>query len=348
MSVLPVESDPGPLEEEPATGPAGPAGAEHHAFQADAGDVGERLDRVLALRVPGHSRARLTQLVDEGRVTVDGRGAKPSQRLKAGQQVMVEVPAPVAAEPLPQELPLCVLFQDADLVVVDKAAGMVVHPAAGAPDGTLVNALLFHVRDLSGIGGTLRPGIVHRLDKDTSGVMVVAKHERSLVALQRAFHDREVEKVYLALVHGVPPAEGTIDTLFGRHPTDRVRMTGRLSPGAPDARRAVTHYRVTESFGADAALVEVRLETGRTHQIRVHLSEAGFPLLGDETYGGTKRDRRAPERVRRAAERAGRQALHAWRLTLAHPMTRMSCAFEAPLPSDFAAALEMLRAAGRG
>ena len=312
-------------------------------FVSEPSEAGERLDRFLAAHLAEHSRARLSQLVDEERVKVDGRAAKPSQRMKAGQRVEVEFPDPVAAEPQPQDLPLTVLFQDADVVVVDKAAGMVVHPAAGAHDGTLVNALLFHVRDLSGIGGTLRPGIVHRLDKDTSGVMVVAKHDRALVRLQRSFHDREVGKSYLALVHGVPPAEGTYDTPFGRHPTDRVRMTGRLRPDAPEVRRAVTHYRVVESFGTEAALVEVQLETGRTHQIRVHLSEAGFPLLGDETYGGAKRDKRAVERVRVAAGRVGRQALHAWRLVLAHPMTGEQRTFEAPLPADFTAGMEALR-----
>jgi 23S rRNA pseudouridine1911/1915/1917 synthase len=343
MNLPAEEIEAQPLVEEGEALESGPPAAERHAFVVEVAEAGERLDRLLAVRVTAHSRARLSQLVDEGHVAVDGREAKPSLRLKAGQRVEVEVPAPVGAEPEPQELPLAVLFQDGDIVVVDKAAGMVVHPAAGVPDGTLVNALLFHVRDLSGVGGTLRPGIVHRLDKDTSGVMVVAKHERALVRLQKSFHDREVSKTYLALVHGVPPAEGTIDTPFGRHPTDRVRMTGRLMPGAPETRRAVTHFKVVESFGSQAALVEVGLETGRTHQIRVHLSEAGFPLLGDETYGGTKRDRRASERVQQAATRIGRQALHAWRLELPHPSTGMSASFEAPLPADFAAGLELLR-----
>ncbi|MFM2152579.1 MAG: hypothetical protein RL199_1014 [Pseudomonadota bacterium] len=331
-----------PFDETEAAGQAVVA-AERHGFAVGADDAGERLDRVLVRCLPAHSRARLAQLVDEGRVSVDGRAAKPSLRVKAGQRVEVEIPAPVEALPRAQELPLSVLYQDADVVVVDKAAGMVVHPAAGVPDGTLVNALLFHVRDLSGIGGTLRPGIVHRLDRDTSGVMVVAKHDQALVRLQRAFHDRDVGKTYLALVHGVPPDEGTFDTPFGRHPTDRVRMTGRLLPGAADARRAVTHYRVVEVFGAEAAFVEVRLETGRTHQIRVHLSEAGFPLLADETYGGAKRDRRAGGRVGFAAARVGRQALHAWRLTFAQPSSGAPLSFEAPLPADFAAALDVLR-----
>jgi 23S rRNA pseudouridine1911/1915/1917 synthase len=243
--------------------------------------------------------------------------------------VALEIPPPAPAEPQAQDLPLRVLHEDADLLVLDKAAGMVVHPAAGHADGTLVNALLHRVKDLRGVGGQLRPGIVHRLDRDTSGCLVVAKHEQALRALQQAFAGRDVHKRYLAIVHGVPrAAQATIDTPYGRHPTQRKKFTGKLKAG----KRAVTAYQVRERFPA-AALLEVALHTGRTHQIRVHLAEAGHPLLGDALYG------------RRRTEAIGRQALHAWKLDFPHPRTGARMAFEAPPPPDFAAALETLRRA---
>jgi len=204
--------------------------------------------------------------------------------------------------------------------VLDKAAGMVVHPGAGHASGTLVNALLHHVVDLQGIGGATRPGLVHRLDKDTSGVLVIAKNDRALTALQESFKSREVEKTYLALVYGQPPAEGTFDTLHGRHPTNRLKFTAKVRTG----KRAVTHFRVTQRFSLGAQ-VEVRLETGRTHQIRVHFAEAGFPLFGDSVYG-TSSSRRV--------DVIERQALHALRLTFPHPRTGRSRTFEAPVPVD--------------
>jgi 23S rRNA pseudouridine1911/1915/1917 synthase len=235
-----------------------------------------------------------------------------------------------------EELPLAVLHEDRDLVVVDKAAGMVVHPGAGHASGTLVNALLHRVKDLAGVGGELRPGIVHRLDKDTTGCLVVAKHEKALVALQKAFKTREVEKTYLALVHGVPrAAEARIETLYGRHPVNRQRFTGKVKEGKP----ALTVYRVREPFEG-AALVEVDLLTGRTHQIRAHLSEAGHPLLCDTLYGS---GRKAKGRAVEAQEVLGRQALHAWKLAFPHPRTGRVLHVEAPLPPDFTAALKVLR-----
>lgn len=290
------------------------------------------------------SRSRLVKLVEDGRVTVDGKAAKASLKLKPGAVVDVDIPPPEPAEPQPEELGLRVLHDDADVVVVDKPAGMVVHPAAGVSNGTLVNALLFHVRDLAGIGGELRPGIVHRLDKNTSGALVVAKNDFSLVRLQEAFQARTVDKRYLALVHGTPDESGTFETPFGRHPVDRVRMTSKLRDDAPGVRRAVTHWTVKERYEG-ATLVEVALETGRTHQIRVHFSEANHPLLADEVYGGVKRDKKAPPVVREAAEAVGRQALHAWTLTFPHPRTGERIRCEAPLPTDFEAALAVLRAA---
>jgi 23S rRNA pseudouridine1911/1915/1917 synthase len=305
--------------------------------------AGERLDRYVAARWPDISRSRLTQLIDERQLLLDGRPAKPSVRLKVGAVIHLTVPPPIAATPQPEELELSVLYDDPDLLVVNKAVGMVVHPAAGVDSGTLVNALLFHVKDLAGIGGELRPGIVHRLDRDTSGAMVVAKNDFALAGLQRGFHDREVEKQYLAICHGVPAPSGTIDTPFGRHHVDRVRMTGRLQPDDPSARRAVTHFKRLESFGDSAAMLTVQLETGRTHQIRVHLSEAGFPLLADKVYGGTKRDARAPAFVREAAVQLGRQALHAHVLAFKHPRSGALIRCVAPVPDDMERALAQLR-----
>lgn len=300
---------------------------------------GMRLDLFLSQRHADLSRARIQGLVEGGSVTVDGKAAKAAKRLKAGQQVAVEIPPARPVEAQPESLPLSVLFEDEELVVLDKAAGMVVHPAHGNWSGTLVNALLFHVEDLQGIGGELRPGIVHRLDKDTSGCLVVAKSDAAMASLQAAFKARTVEKTYLALVHGSPAEKGTFDTAYGRHAHDRIKFTSKLSEG----KRAVTHWKVKERFSA-AALVEVALETGRTHQIRVHLSDHGFPLLADDTYGGTSREKKvAGTAAAEAAERIGRQALHAWRLAFTHPKSGKALRFEAPLPADFTAALERLR-----
>jgi 23S rRNA pseudouridine1911/1915/1917 synthase len=296
---------------------------------ADDAARGQRVDQLLASRVPSLSRSRVQGLIEAGAVTVDGQPTRASHRLKGTEAIEFVIAPPEPAEPQAEALPLRVLFQDKDLLVLDKAAGMVVHPGAGHATGTLVNALLHHVTDLQGIGGTLRPGLVHRLDKDTSGVLVVAKNEKTLTALQDAFKSREVEKVYLALVVGQPPAEGTIRTLYGRHPTQRVRFTGKVKTG----KTAVTHYRVQERFDG-LALVEVTLETGRTHQIRVHLAEAGFPLVSDALYGPKKAQR--PELI-------GRQALHAARLSFHHPRTKKALTFEAELPPDFARALQTLR-----
>ncbi|MFY2557887.1 RluA family pseudouridine synthase [Corallococcus terminator] len=296
---------------------------------------GERIDQYLATVFTDLTRSRIRGLIDDGHVLVDGRVVKAAMRLRGGELLSLHVPAPVAASPQAEELPLTLLHEDKDLVVVDKAAGMVVHPGAGHASGTLVNALLHRVKDLAGVGGELRPGIVHRLDKDTTGCLVVAKNERALVALQKSFKGREVTKTYLALVHGVPPAEGRIETLYGRHPVNRQRFTGKVREGKP----AITVYRVLEVFDG-AALVEVDLLTGRTHQIRVHLTEAGHPLLGDTLYGA---GRKAKGEAGTAQERMGRQALHAWKLAFAHPRTGKALSLEAALPDDFTAALTLLR-----
>jgi 23S rRNA pseudouridine1911/1915/1917 synthase len=316
------------------TGP----GAEVRRRAAGPELAGLRLDVAVTRLWPDLSRARVQRLVDEGRVRVGGRAARAAGRLRGGEEIAVEVPAPEPAGLVPQDLPLRVLHEDPELVVLDKAAGMVVHPARGSPHSTVVNALLHR---LGGGPGGARLGLVHRLDRETSGCLVVARTEAALAALQRGFRAREVEKVYLALCHGRLHAEGTLDTPYGRHPRDRVRFTGR----GRHARRAVTHWRVREAFGEAATLAEVRLHTGRTHQIRVHLAEAGHPLLADATYGGTRREARLPAAhpARRAAAAIGRQALHAWRLAFVHPRTGRRVSFEAPVPADLEAALAVLR-----
>ena len=293
------------------------------------------MDQYLARAFPDLTRSRIHGLIEAGHVLADGQPAKPARRLRGGELLSLHLPAPVAAVPLAEALPLAVLHEDRDLVVVDKAAGMVVHPGAGHATGTLVNALLHRVKDLAGVGGELRPGIVHRLDKDTTGCLVVAKNEQALVALQKAFKTRAVEKTYLALIHGVPPAEGRIETLYGRHPIHRQKFTGKVREG----KQAITVFRVLESFEG-AALVEVDLLTGRTHQIRVHLAESGHPLLGDSLYGA---GRKAKGTSAEAQERLGRQALHAWRLAFAHPRTGKVLRLEAPIPEDLTAALSLLR-----
>jgi 23S rRNA pseudouridine1911/1915/1917 synthase len=299
--------------------------------------AGARLDVALAQLAPDLSRARAQRLVADGRVRLSGRAAKAAARLRAGDVLEVEVPPPEPSSLVAQDLPLAVLHEDGDLVVLDKAAGMVVHPARGAPHSTVVNALLHRLAAGSGLP---RLGLVHRLDKDTSGCLAVARTEAALRALQAQWKAGSVEKVYVAICHGALPPAGRLDTPYGRHPRDRTRFTGRRAA----ARRAVTEWRALERFGAEATLAEVHLHTGRTHQIRVHLAEAGHPLLGDAVYGGTRREARAfGGPAARAARALGRQALHAARLALDHPRTGERLVFEAPLPADFERALAVLR-----
>lgn len=296
---------------------------------------GKRVDQFLAEVIPELSRSRIQQLLKDGQVQVDGKGARAALRLRGTERVSWSVPSPEKPEAKPEDLPIRILFEDRDLLVVDKKAGMVVHPAAGNWTGTLVNALLHRVEDLQGVGGELRPGLVHRLDKETSGCLVVAKNEATLKALQEAFKSREVTKTYLALVHGAPPPEGTFSTLHGRHPRDRKRFSGKVKVG----KSAITHFQTREQFPG-AALVEINLETGRTHQIRMHFSEAGLPLLGDALYGGAKRGTGA---VKEAMARIGRTALHAQRLEFRHPRSGKKMSFGAPLPEDFERGLQHLR-----
>jgi len=314
------------------------ADADARTLAVDEAGAGERLDRWLAARLPDLSRARLQSVIAQGGVVVDGRPARPARRLKAGQTVSVRLPAPAPAVPLPEDIPLSVVHEDRHLLVVDKPAGLVVHPGAGRASGTLVNALLHRVRDLSGVGGVLRPGIVHRLDRGTSGLLVVAKDDATHIALSRQFAGRRVEKEYLAVVLGVPRrAEGTIDAPIGRDPANRKRMSVR----APRGRAARSAYRVVEAFDG-AALVRVRIATGRTHQIRVHLAALGHPVAGDPTYGGRRARSGRPE-ARAALEALDRPALHAARLAFTHPATGERLAFESGLPADLQGLLARLR-----
>jgi len=318
-------------------------GAAHHQFIVDPERAGERIDALIAATVPALSRAQVQRLIEGARVRIHGAVvAKPGQRVRAGDAVEVDVPPAEPLELVAEDLPIAVLYEDADLIAVDKPAGMVVHPAAGHARGTLVNALLFHCRDLSGIGGALRPGIVHRLDKDTSGAMVVAKSDRAHAALGAAFAAKSrgepggIVREYLGIAAPPPPAgAGTLRTRYGRHPTDRKRFSSRVATGKP----AVTHWTAIEPL-AGAALVRFRLETGRTHQIRVHAADHGWPLLGDPLYG------RTPRPLAAIATALGRQALHAARLELDHPVTGARLHLESPLPADLAAALARLRALG--
>jgi 23S rRNA pseudouridine1911/1915/1917 synthase len=311
-----------------------PASSRHHFVVAD-GDAGLRLDTYLARVLPDISRARAQALIRSTSVQVSGRPAKPSLPLMAGLTIDVEIPAPVPARPEPEALPLQVIHDDEDIVVVDKPAGMVVHPGAGHRGGTLVNALLHHVRGLSGIGGTERPGIVHRLDRGTSGVMVVAKHDRAHQQLSAQFRRREVDKQYLALVWGRPPASLEMSGLIGRDPRNRQRMSGRAQRG----RAAWTAVMQVEPLDG-VSLLRVRIGTGRTHQIRVHLSEAGYPIVGDALYGGVRKG--LPPSLAPLG-RLDRPFLHAARLAFRHPGSGQPVVFEAPVPTDLETVLSALR-----
>ena len=297
---------------------------------------GVRLDRFLTSVLPDQSRSHIQRLIKDGAVQVAGAGAKPNQPVRTGQIVTVDIPEPLDPRPQAEALPLPILFQDRDVIVVDKPAGMVVHPAAGHASGTLVNALLHHVDDLSGIGGEKRPGIVHRLDRGTSGLMVVAKHDAAHAELARQFEDREVEKEYIALVWGEVMAGRRIDAPIGRDPADRKKMSAR----ARRARSAVTRIAGAEHFGRLLTLARVAIHTGRTHQIRVHLSAIGHPIVGDSLYGGVHR-RVAGDL--RAVTHLERPFLHAARLVFTHPSEGRPMEFVSELPEDLQRVLDELR-----
>jgi 23S rRNA pseudouridine1911/1915/1917 synthase len=306
-----------------------------HDLTAGAEDAGCRLDRLLARSFPSFSRSRLKALIEAGRVSRGGATiSEASYRVKPGERFLLSVPAPVSAVPQGQDIPLAVVYEDDDLIVIDKPAGLVVHPAPGNPDATLVNALIAHCgASLSGIGGVRRPGIVHRLDKDTSGLIVAAKNDATHRVLAEAFARRKIERAYLAVVWGTPsPASGDIAGAIGRHKKDRKRMAVVDGGG----KSALTHYRVLHPVGLRASLVECRLATGRTHQIRVHLAAIGHGVVGDPVYGRTTPARLAglndPQRA--AIKALGRQALHARSLGLTHPRSRAKMHWESPLPAD--------------
>jgi 23S rRNA pseudouridine1911/1915/1917 synthase len=297
-------------------------------------DRGLRLDAWLTRQLPELSRARIQALIAGGFITSGDRPVKASHRVAPGLTVVVAIPPPAPAEPRAEAIPLKIVHEDADIVVVDKPAGLVVHPAAGHASGTLVNALLHHCPDLQGIGGELRPGIAHRLDRDTSGLLVAAKNDAALTGLQAQFKDHAVRKVYLALVAGHPePPAGRIESLIGRSSQDRKKMSARPSRG----REAVTHYETVRRYGDKlCSLLRVRIETGRTHQIRVHLSHLGHPIVGDAVYGrGPAASLPLPAR---------RQMLHAAELAFTHPRTGKPLSFSAPPPPDMQRLLDALEA----
>lgn len=289
---------------------------------------GLRLDKALADLLPDLSRERLKALIVEGQVTSGGRSLNPSMKVAVGQSFAIAMPAPVESEAVAQDIPLNIVYEDADLIVIDKPAGMVVHPAVGNLDGTLVNALLHHCKDsLSGIGGVARPGIVHRIDKDTSGLLVVAKSDKAHEGLAQQFSAHSIDRLYAAIVYGIPnPAAGTVDTWIGRSDSDRKKMAVHREGRG---KHAVTHYRVIDRLRG-AALVECRLQTGRTHQVRVHLTHLGHPLIGDPVYG---RERKGFKSILETLS-FKRQALHAKRLGFIHPVTGEKLSFDSALPTD--------------
>jgi 23S rRNA pseudouridine1911/1915/1917 synthase len=297
-------------------------------------EEGTRIDRYLAGVLAGQSRSQIQRLIKDGKVRILDRDVRPNRSVHAGETITVEFPEPEPATPQPEALHLDIVYQDSDVVVVNKPAGMVVHPAAGHAQGTLVNALLHDIQDLSGIGGELRPGIVHRLDRGTSGLMVVAKNDKAHVELSRQFQDREVEKEYVALVWGVVQAGKRIDLPIGRDPADRKKMSAK----ARRARSAAT--RITKALHLPGvSLIHVAISTGRTHQIRVHLSAIGHPIVGDSVYGGLRRRVAADLRPVLALERP---FLHAFRLVFHHPSDGRKMEFEVPLPPDLQSVVDAI------
>ena len=300
-------------------------------------EAGARLDAYLAAATE-LTRSAAVRLIEDGQVTVNGKTPNKKEKVKAGDEVTVSLPEPEPDEAIPQDIPLDIVYEDEDILVVNKPCGMVVHPAAGNPDGTLVNAILYHCGDsLSGIGGVIRPGIVHRIDKDTSGLLVVAKNDAAHLALSEQLKVHRVRRVYHAIAIGNLREEtGTVDAPIGRHPTDRKKMAVLRGADA-HARDAVTHYRVLERF-AGMCHVECKLETGRTHQIRVHMASLGHPLLGDPVYGGANHRfcESHPALIHG-------QCLHAAELSLIHPTSGEEMHFEAPLPEDMERILDILR-----
>ncbi|NOG69744.1 RluA family pseudouridine synthase [Roseicella sp. DB1501] len=323
--------------------PESDPGGETVTLTAAPAQAGLRADRFLAEAIGSLSRSRVKALIAAGAASRDGQPLRDAaEAVRAGSRYALTIPAAVPALPQPQAMPLDILFEDAHLIVLDKPAGLVVHPAPGNQDGTLVNALLAHAgEELPGIGGEKRPGIVHRLDKDTSGVMVVAKTELAHRALSAAFAERDLDREYIALAWGLPsPPSGDIEGAIGRHPTDRKRMAVVSRGGKP----ALTHYATDRAWGTACALLRCRLATGRTHQIRVHLAESGHPLVGDPVYlrRTPAAARSLPEPVRQALLAFPRQALHAATLGFRHPVTGAALSFTVPPPPDIVSILTLL------
>jgi 23S rRNA pseudouridine1911/1915/1917 synthase len=310
------------------------------SIQVTKEDHGRRLDQFLSETNLNLSRSQAKNLIEKHLIFLNQKPTKPSAHVKTGDTVSGSLPEPESLSLEPEPLPLTILYEDPSIIVVDKPPGMVVHPAHGNPSGTLVNALLYHCKDLAGIHGVLRPGIVHRLDKDTSGVMVVAKDDEAFHHLAKQFKNRTVKKIYSAVVYGrFDQDEGLIDSAIGRHPSERKRMSTRTKKG----RAAITHWKKVEEFGI-CTLLEIFPQTGRTHQIRVHLSSVGHPLLGDPLYGRKGRPGTIHDPVlKECVNRMNRQALHAQRLEFTHPRTGERVQFVSPIPQDMKEVLEWLR-----
>jgi len=311
-----------------------------HAFAVTLEEKGLRLDVFIAGKAPALSRSQVKRIIEEGAVRVNGEPVtKAGTKLRHGDHVVFTIYPPQPWEVTAQDIPLTIIYEDHDLLVIDKPAGMVIHPAPGHHEGTLVNAILHHCDDLSGIGGVIRPGIVHRLDKDTSGVLLIAKNDEAHRRLSDQFKGHEVKKTYKALVFGSNlDDDGMIALPVGRHPEDRKKMSTRSRRG----KEAVSHWRVVGRYG-DVALLDVDIETGRTHQIRVHLSSVGHPVVGDRVYGGIGRLKSIQDTALRARLAAfPRQALHAWRIGFLHPRENRELEFTAPLPEDMQTLLDYL------
>lgn len=312
-----------------------------HTFTVASADTKTRLDIFLSQKLPELTRSRIKKLIEDGQTSLNNKPAKAGVKIKTGDQIGITIPAPQPIKAEPEKIPLDIVYEDRHIIVINKPHGLAVHPGAGRAKGTLVNALLYHCKDLSGIGGALRPGIVHRIDKDTSGVLVVAKTDKSHQFLSKQFKEHSMKRRYLALVWGmVKNDEGTIDLPIGRHVSERKKMSVRTSRG----RRAVTHYKVIKRFD-NFTLIEATLETGRTHQIRVHLSAIHHPVAGDPVYGKKNMPSGLSPKLTILLKNLKRQALHAQTLGIIHPETKEYMEFTAPLPEDIMSIITVLEEA---